>query len=239
MSQKIKNPNERSNGFIVGIVALIAVVAVVVGVVVYMGRNQPIEGLPNEDVNFNVALDGDIIRLSSANAKDAKTATVYEDYSCHYCADMATGGHADELQALNDGKLVVEHRTLNFLDRGQVGHSSQAYAVMRLIAKSGDAKLFWNLHTLLMQDQQNAASWSNDELADRVEQMGAPSDLVKQIREGVSTDEAVASATANGKVLEGKIGSISSPHVLVGDKDVLENAQQGGLGEWVKLALAA
>ena len=33
MSQKIKNPNEKGSGFIVGIIALIAIVAVVIGVV--------------------------------------------------------------------------------------------------------------------------------------------------------------------------------------------------------------
>ena len=42
---------------------------------------------------------------------------------------MAQGGHADQLQALNDGELVVEYHTLNFLDRGNAGHSTKALAV--------------------------------------------------------------------------------------------------------------
>ena len=53
MSQKIKNPNEKVSCFVVGIIALIAIVAVVIVVVLYMGRNQPIEGLPDEDVSFS------------------------------------------------------------------------------------------------------------------------------------------------------------------------------------------
>lgn len=246
MSQKIKNPNDKGNGFVVGLVALIAVIAVVVGAVVYMGRNQPLEGLPNEDVKFNVALDGDVIRLSADNAKDAKTATVYEDYSCHYCADMANGGHADELKALNDGKLIVEHRTLNFLDnRSKLpptevqGHSTQTYAIARMIAKSGDAKVFWNFHTMMMKDQQTSVTWKAEELAKRLQQLGASSEIVDEVRNGIDLKDAQLSADANGKFLEGKIGSISSPHVFVGDKDVLKEASQGGLGEWVKLALKA
>ena len=70
MSQKIKNPNEKGSGFIVGIIALIAIVAVVIGVVLYMGRNQPIEGLPDEDVSFSVQADGNIVRLASDEAGD-------------------------------------------------------------------------------------------------------------------------------------------------------------------------
>ena len=87
MSQKIKNPNEKGSGFVVGIIALIAIVAVVIGVVLYMGRNQPIEGLPDEDVSFSVQADGNIVRLASDEAgDDAVVAEVYEDYSCPYCA---------------------------------------------------------------------------------------------------------------------------------------------------------
>lgn len=240
MSQKIKNPNEKGSGFIVGIIALIAIVAVVIGVVLYMGRNQPIEGLPDEDVSFTVQYDGDVVRLASDDAADdAVVAEVYEDYSCSYCAEMAQGGHDDELQALNDGELVVEYRTLNFLDRGNEGHSTRSLALMQRIAQTGDARLYWNVHTLLMSDIQEAASWDDEQLAERLKMMDAPSDLVDDVRNGLDLADAVKVGDANGKRLEGIIGSVSSPHIIVDGKDILENAQAGGLGDWVNLALEA
>nr|WP_120491167.1 thioredoxin domain-containing protein [Corynebacterium lactis] len=242
MSQKIKNPNQKGNGFVIGLVALVAVVVVVIGAVVFIGRSQPIKDVPNEDVNFSVSLDGDVIRIGQENAKDAKTAVVFEDFSCHYCADMSNGGHADELQALNDGKMVIEQRTLNFLDGQRVedrdGHSTRAYAIARMIAESGNAKAYWNYHNMLMQQQKTAVSWDNEELAKRLEQLGVDAGIVEKVRAGVDLSEAQVSATANSKDLEKRIGSVSSPHVFVNDKDVLENISgAGGLESWVKAVL--
>lgn len=239
MSQKIKNPNEKGSGFIVGIIALIAIVAVVIGVVLYMGRNQPIEGLPDEDVSFSVQADGNIVRLAADDAgDDAVIAEVYEDYSCSYCAEMAQGGHADQLQALNDGELVVEYHTLNFLDRGNAGHSTKALAVMQRIAESGDAKLFWNFHALLMEDIQAASRWDDEQFAERLEAMDAPSEVVDDVRNGLDLDAAAEVGTANGEKLNGIIGSISSPHVIVDGEDVTPK-ENGTLGDWVKAALEA
>lgn len=241
MSQKIKNPNEKGSGFVVGIIALIAIVAVVIGVVLYMGRNQPIEGLPDEDVSFSVEADGNVVRLASDEAGDnAVVAEVYEDYSCSYCAEMANGGHADQLEALNNGELVVEYHPLNFLDRENIeGHSTKTLALMKRVAETGDARLYWNVHTLMLEDIQSAAKWDDEQLAERLEMMGAPSDLVDDVRNGLDLADAVKVGDANGKRLEGIIGSVSSPHIIVDGKDILENAQAGGLGDWVNLALEA
>ena len=242
VSQKIKNPNEKGSGFVVGLIALLAVVAVVIGGVIYIGRSQPIEGLPDEDVDFSVALDGDVIRLSKDGAEGAKTATIFEDYSCHYCAQMSEEGHDDELKALNDGKLVAEYRTLNFLDGQEKeqrdGHSTRVFAVARKIAETGDARAYWNFRTMMMADQQNSVTWSDDELADRLEQLGVADEVVSEVRSGIDTTEAKASANANFDDLEKRLGKVSSPHVFVDGKDILENISgDGGLGQWVKVAL--
>lgn len=246
MSQKIKNPNEKSSGFLVGIIALVVIVLAVIGAVLYMGRNQPMEGLPNDDVDFNVAVDGDVIRLSSDKAgDDAVVAQVFEDFSCGYCGEMATGGHSDELKALNEGTLVVEQHTLNFLDgtepgSGKVkqdGHSTKSMAIMREIAKTGDAKLYWNFHAMMMKDQQTAAGWSNEELAERAKSMGADDELVAKITDGIDTAEAKKAAEGNYGTLEKALGKVSSPHVLVDGKDVLDNLGERPLSDWVKAAL--
>lgn len=245
MSQKIKNPNEKGNGFVVGLIALLAVVALVIGGVIYIGRSQPIGGLPDEDVNFSVALDGDVIRLSKDGAAGAKRATIFEDFSCHYCAQMSEEGHDDELKALNEGKLVAEYRTLNFLDAREKeqrdGHSTRVYAVARKIAETGDARAFWNFRTMMMADQQNSITWSNDELADRLDQLGVAGNIVDEVRSGIDTTEAKASANANDDDLTKRLGKVSSPHVFVDDKDILAEIpgeeEKYTLGDWVELAL--
>lgn len=238
MSQKIKNPNEKSSGFVVGVIALVAIIAVVIGVVLWMGRNQPIEGLPDEDVAFGVEVDGDVIRLAKDGA-DGTVAEVYEDYSCHYCAEMSIGGHADELAALNAGDIVVEYRTLNFLDGGREGHSTRALAVAKKVAETGDARLYWNFHTLLMEQQQKAAGWDWEEFADHLRSMGADGDLVDAVRDGLPLDDAGTTGTRNGERLTGILNQEkpTSPHVIVDGKDVLGGA--ASLGEWVKTVLAA
>ncbi|WP_448851384.1 DsbA family protein [Corynebacterium sp. 335C] len=239
MSQKkIKNPNEKSSGFVVGIIALVAIIAVVIGVVLWMGRNQPIEGLPDEDVAFGIEVEDDVIRLAAEGA-DGTVAEVYEDYSCHYCADMALGGHSDQLAALNAGDLIVEYRTLNFLDGGREGHSTRALAVMNRIAETGDARLYWNFHTLLMDQQQKAAGWEWEDFASHLESMGAEGDVVDEVRGGLPLDGAKAVGDASATRLMETLNqdSPSSPHVIVDGKDVLQNA--ASLGDWVKAAVGA
>ena len=247
MSQKIKNPNEKGSGFVVGIIALIAIVAVVIGVVLYMGRNQPIEGLPDEDVSFSVQADGNIVRLASDEAgDDAVVAEVYEDYSCPYCAEMSTGGHEDQLEALNNGDLVVEYRVLNFLDGTEpgspkvkeAGYSTKTLAVAYEIAKRGDARLFWNFHTLLMRDQQEVKTWDSSQIAEAVKGMGGDDELVSAIRDELDTTEAKAVAEKNYLLLEKTLGKVSTPRVIVDGEEVTPK-EAGTLGDWVKVALEA
>lgn len=240
VSQKIKNPNAKGSGFTVGIIALIAIVVVVIGAVIWMGRNQPAEGLPNDDVNFSMTFKDGVVRFAADNTDDSTpVATVYEDFSCGYCAQMATGGHDDELAALNNGDLIVEYRTMNFLDRDQRGPSTKALAVMNRIAESGDAKLYWNYHTMLMNEQQDAVRWDDDEFADRAEQLGAPGDVVDAIRGGLDLDAAHAAGKANNDALVAALNADgpSSPHVIVDGEDIVQNLQSGQLGQWVQAAL--
>lgn len=241
VSQKIKNPNQKSSGFIVGIIALIAIVVVVIGAVVWMGRSQADSDLPNDDVNFALYKEGDVIRLASEGVdRNTPVATVYEDLSCGYCAQMATEGHNDELEALNNGDLIVEYRTMNFLDRDTPGHSTRALAVLDRIADTGDAKLFWNYHTMLMNEQQQAARWDDGEFADRADRMGADSDVVEDIRNGLDLDAAFASGNAANDALVDALGDgPSSPHVIVDGKDILPGLGQGNLGQWVRGAIEA
>lgn len=238
MSQKIKNPQEKGNGFLIGIIAVIAVVVVVIGAVVYIGRNQPIGDLPNDEVNFAVSVENNVVRLARDDAGNAPVAEVYEDVNCPYCAQLALEGSEDELAALNDGTLVVEHHgiILPSLDQATDGFSTRGLAALRDIAKAGEAKVYWNFHNMIMENQQQAYRWDNDELADRVEALGGSTELVAQIRAGVDEEGATAAATDNATKLERKSGQVSTPQVFVGDEDITSQVN-GRLGDWVKVIL--
>nr|WP_255549447.1 thioredoxin domain-containing protein [Corynebacterium sp. TAE3-ERU12] len=222
-------------------IALVAIVAAVIAAVFYFGQKESSEDLPGDEVNFTVSADNGVITLAKDGAEDATTAAVYEDFSCHYCAEMSVGGHADELAALNNGDMVVEYRLLNFLDGGAEGHSTRALAVMNRIAETGDAHLFWNFHTLLMRDQQGAASWDFADYADQIDKMGGDDELVDDVKDGLDMKAAATIGKANGENLKKTLDtdSVTSPHVVVDGKDILLNAPNGGLGEWVKLVLDA
>lgn len=238
MSTKIKNPNESNKGFLIGVGALIAIVILVVGVVLYIGRNQPIEGLPDEEVDLAVSLEGDAIVLKSPNAgDDAVTAVMYEDVSCHVCANMAEQSHSDQVAALEGGDLIIEFRPVVFLDQGADGHSTQATAILRLLAENGDANVFWNFHTLLMQDQTEAMRWDWNDMADRLEAMGADSSIVDQVREGLDLEATKAAATANEDGIRAlNDGQVATPAVSV-DGQSLMDLIGNNLGSWVMVAL--
>ena len=62
--------------------------------------------------------------------------------------------------------------------------------------------------------------------------------VVDDVRNGLDLDAAAEVGTANGEKLNGIIGSISSPHVIVDGEDVTPK-ENGTLGDWVKAALEA
>lgn len=238
MNAKIKNPNESNKGFLIGVGALIAIVVLVVGVMLYIGRNQPIEGLPDEEVDLTVSLDGDAITLQSPNAgDDAVTAVLYEDVSCNVCADMATQSHSDQIAALEGGDLIIEFRPVVFLDQGAEGHSTQATAILRLLAENGDANVFWNFHTLLMEDQTNAMRWDWNDMADRLDVMGADSSIVDQVREGLNLEDTKAAAAVNEDGIRAlNDGQVATPALSV-DGQSLMDVIGSNLGSWVMVAL--
>ena len=226
MSTKVKNPNESGNGFIIAIVAVIAIVAAVIGVVLFMGRSKEADELaktfPSADVSAKVALDGSVVEFKKDGA-DVPAADLYEDFSCHYCAQLDAASGEDALKAVNDGKIALRVHTLNFMDRDQEGHSTKAAAAFETIVKSGDAKLAWNYRTMLMRDQQKVFGWSNDQFADAAKAMGAPNDVVEKIKSGAGIADSKNSTAKNAESLRAAINEVSSPHVLLDGKEIDQN----------------
>ena len=225
---KVKNPNERGNGFIWALVILGLIIAAVIGYILFTGRgaqtDKVLDGINVQEVAFDVDYNDNVITLKSKDAPaDTPTIDLYEDYSCIHCAELAESSDADMKEAIEGGKLIDNKHTHNFLDRGQEGHSTVAGASADAVAQSGDAKAYWNLRTALLEKQEEIYSkWGKEEMADVAEALGAPGDAVKTVRDGSNMEHYKQVATNDAeelKALDPK-GQVSSPRVLQNGQDV-------------------
>lgn len=228
MSTKIKNPNEKSNGFLWALLAVLLIAVVVVGYIFMSNKGSKIEkvteGIEKSDVTFNMTMKDNAYQLKSDKATDSTPQVdLYEDFSCPHCADLAIATDADMLKAIDAGELVVNVRTLHFLDGGNAdGHSTRAGDALMIAAQQGDADLYWNFRDLLMKKQADIyAKWTMKDFAEAARQVGASDDTVKKISEAPADHSAaVAMFKANEEKLKAETGKVSSPRIIKNGKDI-------------------
>jgi len=238
---KVTDPNAKGgNGFIWGVGVLLVIIAVVIGYIVWNGK-QSDDGI--EDVNMTMEYSDGAITLKGENATDdTPEVDLYEDYSCPHCAELAQATDGKMKQAIEDGKLVVHIRTLNFLDGREIetqeGYSTKAVAAMSELAKSGDVKTYWNLRDFLMQNQQSVANtWETGDIADQAKELGAEDDVVESIK-NVDIKQGNKVAKTNYDKLDKETGTVSSPRIIKDGKDVPSEADEKAgkdLGDWVEI----
>lgn len=234
---KVSDPNAKSgNGFIWGVGVLLVIIAVVIGYIVWNGKQA------NEiEVNMSMDYKDNAITLKSDAANDdTPEVDLYEDFSCPHCAELAESTDEEMKQAIEDGKLVVHVRTLNFLDgkdvENQDGYSTKAAAAMSELAKSGDVKTYWNLRDYMMQNQQSVVpQWGIEDIADQAKELGAEADVVDSIK-NVDIKQGNKMAKANYDKLNKETGSVSSPRVVQNGKDIPDKDSGQSLNDWVDVA---
>ncbi|GAA1475212.1 thioredoxin domain-containing protein [Corynebacterium felinum] len=225
MSTKIKNPNQKSSGFLLAIVALLIIAIAVVGYVVVSGKKAAADkyaNLEKEPVAFGVKVEDNAIVLKSDKAAaDAKHVEVYEDYSCSYCAKLAKDTDAQMKQLIEDGKVIVHVRSLNFLDRADSGHSTKAGATAYSVAKSGNAEAYWNLRARMMNDQEKIYGvWDEDIFSQVARGYGASDSIAAEVKEMKGAEEFISVAQANADKLKKATDSVSSPRVFIDGKEL-------------------
>lgn len=224
-------PKSGGNGFLWAVLAILVVAIVVIASVVWMGRERqsPSQLAGQHDVSsVSMTVVDDAVRFTANES--APEVDIYEDYSCHYCAQLPANSVEDMTQALVDGELTVNFRNLRFLDRGEDDrHSSRSQVAAMVIANSGDAQLFYDFHSFLMERQQQTANYSYEELAKAAADLGASDEIVQQITDADGKDAALAQSDANATKLEGVIGQVSSPHVIYEGTDIAGDLS----GTWV------
>ena len=247
----VKDPNSKGNsGFLWGLAVLLVIVAVVIGYIVYQGRGAQTDALGDyaaEEVSMDMSLADNAVTLKSPDAaSDAVEVELYEDYSCPHCGDLAKETDGQMKDAIEDGKLIVHVRTLNFLDGSQdglesiksnKGHSSKTAAAMEQVAKSGDATLYWNMRKYLLENQSKVYNkWEMNDFADAAKSLGADQDIVKSIQDA-KVGEGNELVTANYEKLDADTGSVSSPRIIKDGKDIPED-ENTSIMEWVDLVAA-
>lgn len=225
MSQKIKAPNQKSSGFLWGIVAIVVIAVVVIAVVVVQGRKSTdsTADLARADVSFDVSFADDTITLKKPGTPDsAPVADIYQDFACIHCADLVEADHASMLKALNDGTLVVNMKFTGFVDGGEKGSSTRGTAVAVALARTGDAGAFWALHEKAFLDRGNVLGWNYGQYADALENLGVEAATVDAVRDESVNAEGLSVTEANGKALQDKMGDKAGTPALFVDGEQIQ-----------------
>ncbi|MDE5064022.1 thioredoxin domain-containing protein [Wolbachia endosymbiont of Drosophila chauvacae] len=227
MSQKIKAPNQKGNGFLWGIVALVVIVVVVVAVIVVNNRKDKDSiDIASEDVNFGISYDGGVVTLKNDKTTDSTpVADIFEDYACPHCADLVEADHADMKKALDDGKLVVKLHTVNILDgdgKGNIkpGPATMGGAAQLAIAETGDAAAFWSIHDYVFANQNDVyRNWEYGDYAEAADKLGVDKDTVDAIRDGSVKDKYLDTFADNVKAMNDK-GAQGTPAVYIDGQEM-------------------
>lgn len=238
MSGKVRNPNETSKGFLWAILALIVIAAAVIGYVVVSGQQTEATKYAERERStaaFELTDKDGAFQLKSANTKkDAAQVDLYEDFSCHYCAELAEATDADMKKAIEAGNVVVNVRSMRFLDNGQNGHSTAAGAAVYTVAKLDTPAVYWDYREVLMKDQADLYGKNTDELAQIAADLGASAETVEAIKSSQYQEEFIKFADANEAKLE-KVGkSVSSPRVFIDGTEVPGAELHGWVAPYVK-----
>ena len=225
-TRKVENPNKKGNtAFIWAVLAVLAIALVVIGLIVFNGRENRSaaikEGMIDvEGINVAWNEDEDIIHLTGDNA-DAKTAELFEDFSCTHCADLHIASDEAMIEKLKAGEINVDLRPMTALDKGEEGHSTKALAAELALFAHGDLAQAFTIRDYLFQNQQTVYNkYDNDGFADMAKDYEASDAAIQDIRDGKFIETAKRMGADNMKYQEDKTGEAWTPRVLVDGKDI-------------------
>ncbi|MGV9679383.1 DsbA family protein [Nocardia sp. NPDC003482] len=214
--------------YALGGVALLVIVLIVVLVVRWNSDHSlKVQGDgygPVHDPAVSVLLDSDgAIVLGKTNA--AKTIDVYEDPMCPNCGSLEHLYGQLIAQKIDQGKLAVRYRLVNFLDQksGSKDYSTRAVAANECVADAGNGPVYSKFHTALFttkQPSENGGDLGNEQLAAIAADAGAPAEVQQCITKGQRVDSARNHAQSAMTTLKAAVGEVRTPTVLDGSNDL-------------------
>ncbi|WP_327141603.1 DsbA family protein [Nocardia sp. NBC_01327] len=180
---------------------------------------------PVHNSAVTVAMDSDgAIVLGQSQV--AKTIDVYEDPLCPACGQLEKTYGQEIAKQVDEGKLAVRYRLVNFLDSRSRSkdYSTRAVAANECVAQAGDGPVYSKFHTLLFttkQPEEGGPDHSNQDLATIAKDAGATDDTLKCITTADRLDSARNHAEAAMKALTSASGDrVATPSVFVNDKKI-------------------
>ncbi|WP_040737866.1 thioredoxin domain-containing protein [Nocardia tenerifensis] len=221
--------------------ALGAVAVVLIAVIVVLAtrggheeasaRNDGYGSAHDPGVHVVLEPDGSIL-LGKPDAP--KTIDIFEDPICPGCGNMERIYGQEIAQKIDEGKLTVRYRLVNFLDARSRSkdYSSRAVAANQCVAEGGSGPVYSKFHTELFttkRPSEGGADLDNSELAALARAADAPESVLQCISSGAKIDAAKASATAMTDALDAALnGSAATPAVFDGKTKIDVNKQ-----DWV------
>ncbi|MGW0183626.1 DsbA family protein [Nocardia sp. NPDC003345] len=206
--------------------ALGAVAVVVIALIVFFAfqwgsdsaevRNDGYGTVRDEAVTVDLQSDGGV-RLGRPEAP--KTIEVYEDPLCPACGSLETLYGQEIAQKVDEGKLAVRYRFVNFLDPKSASgdYSTRATAALQCVAESGPAVAYAKFHDTLFTDRQpeEGSGLTDEELASLATGAGAPESALDCITDGTRRAQAKDQAGAAVDDLSAALdGSAATPAVF-------------------------
>ncbi len=221
-------PVSNKTTYALGAVAVVVVALIVFALFQWSGGDTEIrnDGYgPAHDPAVSVALDSDgAIVLGKPDI--AKTVEIYEDPLCPACGSLERIYGQEIAQQIDEGKIAVRYRLVNFLDgkSGSKDYSTRAVAANECVAQEGDGPVYAKFHELLFTDKQPAegsGNLDNRELAAIAEEAGAPESAQQCIISGDRVDSARNHAEAAIAALEAATGGAAgTPSVFLDGREI-------------------
>ncbi|WP_254854194.1 DsbA family protein [Nocardia donostiensis] len=221
--------------------ALGAVALVMIGLIVVLAyrwgtgeaevRNDGYGSVRQDAVVSALHTDG-AIRLGRTDA--AKTIDLYEDPLCPACGSLEHLYGQEIAQKMDEGKLAVRYRFVNFLDPRSESkdYSTRAIAALQCVASAGSGPTYAKFHHALFTDRQpeeGGADLSNNDLAALAAEVGAPEPAHQCITSGERIAAAKTDAAAATDDLTAALDdNAATPSVFDGETRLDVNNQ-----EWV------
>lgn len=189
-------------------------------------RNDGYGAVRNPAVTAAVQSDGGV-RLGLPDAP--KTIEIYEDAICPGCGNLEHLYGQEIAQKIDEGRLAVRYRFVNFLDeKSDSGdYSTRAAAALQCVAETGSGVTYAKFHDSLFTTRQpeEGSGLTDDELAALATESGAPQTAHDCIAAGARIDQAKSQATAALDDLKTALeGDAATPSVFdVATKIDLEN----------------
>jgi len=208
-------------GALAGVVVVVVLVLAIAGFFYQRSRSAPGGTSAVAASTAPVRVTNGVVRVGAATAP--VTITVFEDFTCPVCGQFEEVYGRELAQSLDQGKIAVDYRTLDFLNSKSASrdYSTRAAAAALCVAGDGTGSAFSKFHSTLFapatQPKENSPEdLSNAQLTSLAADVGASPNAQHCISSGVQSRPARDAAQAGRSALAASGNPVVTPTVLNG-----------------------